>query len=94
MFVFDPSQTLDEQIDDPNSFVLLDEADYMLLDHASKLSNQYVYAVSATGVKTTDRKAALEAGFLDHCKFERLDSMLQNDIKLNEVYPSNIEQFM
>ena len=56
-----------------DSFVLIDEADTILLDHAATLPNKQVIGLSAT-VMTPELQ--VENKFLERCKFVFKDSKI------------------
>ena len=91
LVVYNPNMTLASQVD-MDSYVAIDEADQILLDHAEDLSNKAVVAMSATsfsGDKVNERK------HLERLRFTCLDSKIPGLIDPKTATSvASVEQFM
>ena len=74
--VFDKRAILEGQLR-RDSFILIDEADQILLDHAETLPHENVLALSAT---TFTKKMIYEQEFLAKSKFRCIDSKISGAI--------------
>ena len=82
---------LDLQVD-PESCVLIDEADTVLLDNAATLQNKHVYGLSATVVSEDSR---LEHDFLKAHGFHCIDSKIDGYIDLHTAtMRASISEYM
>lgn len=89
--VFDPSVPLQEQLDG-DSYVLIDEADHILLDKLATLDNSHVVGLSATPATAN---LAMETAYLSKHGFETVDSKIAGYIYPNTSVKSvTIHQFM
>ena len=88
---FNSKKPLFEQVL-PNSFVLIDEADTILLDHTATLRNKQVVGLSATAI---NKNLKIESEFLERSNFRYINSKISGFIDCETgATPTSVRQFI
>ena len=90
LVVFDPEKAVTDQIDS-DFFLLIDEADQVLLDHATRFYNAEIVGLTAT--QFID-ELEFERDWLENHKYHCIDSKLEGFIDPDDVVDSDLIGFM